>query len=77
MDNAHRYALLGPVSVDQELRRGRLQAAQVVAPDLRRYVTLAHARQGSLTRASRIVAQLITDTVGRWKGQLGGATAAH
>ncbi|MFD0666715.1 LysR family transcriptional regulator [Ramlibacter sp. MAHUQ-53] len=66
----HLYALLGPFSVNQELRLGRLQAARVVAPDLRRYVTLARPRQGALTQASRIVAGLVMETVQSWKGQL-------
>jgi hypothetical protein len=73
VQHPHLYALLGPFSVDSELRSGRLQAAQVVAPDLRRYVTLAYPRQGSLTRASRIVAQLVGDTVRGWGGRLGPA----
>lgn len=68
--NPHLYALLGPFSVDQELRSGRLQAAKVIAPDLKRYVTLAHPKQGSLTQASRIVSQLIKDTVADWQGQI-------
>lgn len=68
-DNPHLYALLGPFSVDQELRTGRLQAAKVVNPDLKRYVTLAHPRQGQLTQASRVVSQIIRETVAQW-GQL-------
>lgn len=67
-DNKHLYALLGPFSVDQEIRQGRLQAAKVVSPDLKRYVTLARPKQGQLTQASRIVAMLITETVQAWKG---------
>lgn len=66
----HLYALLGPFSVHQEVRQGRLQAARVVAPDLKRYVTLARPRQGQLTQASRIVADLIVSTVSDWDGQL-------
>lgn len=69
-DNPHLYALLGPFSVNQELRIGRLQAAKVIAPDLKRYVTLAHPRQGQLTQASRIVSQLIRETVTAWEGQI-------
>lgn len=69
-DNPHLYALLGPFSIDQELRSGQLQAARVVGPELRRYVTLAQPRQGQLTQASRIVAQLIQDTVKEWGGQM-------
>ena len=66
----HLYALLGPFSVDEELRSGILQAAKVVNPDLKRYVTLASPKQGHFTQASRIVAQLIKETVKGWKGQL-------
>lgn len=69
-DNPHLYALLGPFSVDQELRTGQLRAAKVVSPDLRRYVTLAHPKQGQLTQASRIVSQFIRDTVAGWNGQI-------
>ncbi len=68
--NPHMYALLGPFSVDDELRTGKLQAAKVIAPDLKRYVTLAHPKQGYFTQASRIVSQLIKETVASWKGQL-------
>jgi LysR family nitrogen assimilation transcriptional regulator len=68
--NPHMYALLGPFSVDEELRTGKLQAAKVIAPDLKRYVTLAHPKQGHFTQASRIVSQLIKETVVDWKGQL-------
>ena len=69
-ENAHLYALLGPFSVDQELRAGRLQAARVIGPDLRRYVTLAHPRQGQLTQASRVVSMMIKETVTAWGGQI-------
>lgn len=69
-DNKHLYALLGPFSVSKEIRAGRLQAARVLAPDLKRYVTLARPKQGQLTQASRIVAGLITDTARGWEGQL-------
>lgn len=69
-DNKHLYALLGPFSVNEEVRQGRLQAAKVVAPDLKRYVTLARPRQGQLTQASRIVEGLIRETVAGWQGQL-------
>lgn len=68
--NKHLYALLGPFSVAHELRMGRLQAAKVTAPDLKRYVTLARPKQGQLTQASRIVSNLITETVQSWRGQL-------
>lgn len=69
-DNKHLYALLGPFSVTKEVRMGRLQAAKVVAPDLKRHVTLARPKQGHLIQASRIVAGIIGETVKAWKGQL-------
>ncbi|MBL0421855.1 LysR family transcriptional regulator [Ramlibacter sp. AW1] len=64
----HLYALLGPFSVSSDIRLGRLQAAKVIAPDLKRYVTLARPRQGQLTQASRIVADLIASMVDVWTG---------
>jgi LysR family transcriptional regulator, nitrogen assimilation regulatory protein len=69
-DNPHLYALLGPFSVDQELHTGKLQAAKITEPDLKRYVTLAHPKQGQLTQASRIVSHLIRETVIGWQGQI-------
>jgi DNA-binding transcriptional LysR family regulator len=65
------YALLGPFSVEQELRAGRLQAARIVSPELKRHVTLALPRHGQITQASRIVSQVIQETVRGWGGQLG------
>lgn len=64
------YALLGPFSVNKEIRAGRLQAARLVSPDLKRYVTLARPKQGQLTKASRIVSDLIREIVDGWKGNL-------
>lgn len=68
--NPHMYALLGPFSIDDELKIGKLQAAKVIGPDLKRYVTLALPKQGHFTEVSRIVAKLIKDTVADWDGQL-------
>ncbi|QBK03440.1 LysR family transcriptional regulator [Hylemonella gracilis] len=70
IDNPNLYALLGPFSIDEELRQGKLQAAKLVAPDLKRYVTLAHPKWGQLTQASRIVSQLICETVQTWGGRM-------
>ncbi|MEY2861821.1 MAG: hypothetical protein RL392_2279 [Pseudomonadota bacterium] len=64
------YALLGPFSVDEALRSGSLVASKVVNPDLKRYVTLAHPKQGHFTKAGRIVSSIITQTVASWGGQL-------
>jgi LysR family nitrogen assimilation transcriptional regulator len=69
-DNHHLYALLGPFAFHDELRAGRLQAAKVISPELKRYVTLAHPKQGTLTKACRIVSEIIIATVLKWRGQL-------
>jgi DNA-binding transcriptional LysR family regulator len=68
--NPNLYALLGPFSVAEALRSGSLVASKVVNPDLKRYVTLAHPKQGHFTKAGRIVSSLITQTVASWGGQL-------
>lgn len=68
--NPHMYALLGPFSIDEELRLGKLQAAKITNPDLKRFVTLAHPKQGQFTQACRVVSKLIKDTVAEWEGQL-------
>ncbi|MFO6420838.1 LysR family transcriptional regulator [Hylemonella sp. W303a] len=70
VDHPNLYALLGPFSIDEELRQGKLQAAKLVGPELKRYVTLAHPKWGQLTQASRIVSRLIRETVQSWGGQL-------
>ena len=68
--SAHLYSLLGPFSIADELRSGRLQAARIVNPDCRRHVTLSLPKQGQLTPASKIVARLIRETVEGWGHQL-------
>ncbi len=68
--NPSLYALLGPFSVAEALRSGSLVASKVVNPDLKRYVTLAHPKQGHFTKAGRIVSSIITQTVESWGGQL-------
>ncbi|WP_039852047.1 LysR family transcriptional regulator [Hylemonella gracilis] len=70
LDQPNLYALLGPFSIDEELRQGKLRAAKLVTPELKRYVTLAHPKWGQLTQASRIVSRLIRETVQSWGGQL-------
>lgn len=59
-----------PCWVRSRLTRNSAQAAKVVNPDLKRYVTLAHPKQGHFTQASRIVSRLVRETVEGWKGQL-------
>jgi LysR family nitrogen assimilation transcriptional regulator len=66
----HLYSLLGPFSIADELRAGRLQAARIVNPDCRRHVTLSLPKQGQRTAASKIVARLIKETVEGWGSQL-------
>lgn len=68
--SAHLYSLLGPFSIADELRSGRLQAARIVNPDCRRHVTLSLPKQGQLTPASKIVARLVRETVEGWGHQL-------
>jgi DNA-binding transcriptional LysR family regulator len=60
------YSVLGPFSMAEEMRSGGLQAARIVGPDLRRYVTLALPKQGQLTPAARVVAKLIGETDEPW-----------
>jgi LysR family transcriptional regulator, nitrogen assimilation regulatory protein len=73
-NNPHMYALLGPFSVNEELRQGRLQSAKVIAPDLKRYVTLAMPKQGHITQASKTVADIVKSTVVGWGNQLSPST---
>jgi LysR family nitrogen assimilation transcriptional regulator len=64
------YSLLGSISISEELKTGHLQASRVVAPDLKRYVTLALSKRGRTTQAARVVADIIQKTVENWGGQL-------
>ncbi len=64
------YSLLGSFSIADELRAGQLQVSRVVAPDLKRHVTLALPKQGQLTAASRVVSRLIRETVAAWGHRL-------
>ena len=56
------YTVLGPFSMSAELATGRLQASKLVKPDLSRHVTLAFPKQGKLSPACRLVAELIQIT---------------
>lgn len=64
------YSILGPYSIAAERRTGRLQATQLVRPDLCRHVTLALPKHGKLSPASRTVAELIQNLVEGWGRQL-------
>jgi DNA-binding transcriptional LysR family regulator len=64
------YSILGPYSIAPEVRGGRLQATQLVRPDLCRHVTLALPRQGKQTPACRVVAETVQQLVQGWGQQL-------
>lgn len=70
LENHHLYALLGPFAFHDELSKGKLQAAKIVSPELKRYVTLARPKHGSLTKASRLVSEVIIETVSTWGGRI-------
>lgn len=64
------YSVLGPYSIAAELQDGRLQASQLVEPDLLRHTTLALPRQGKLSPACRIVAEVVQQLTATWGNQL-------
>lgn len=64
------YSVIGPYSIDAELRQGRLQASRLVNPGLVRHVTLALPRHGKLTQACRVVGDAIEALTQSWGGQL-------
>ena len=70
------YSILGPYSIASEVRGGRLQATQLVRPDLCRHVTLALPRQGKQTPACRVVAETVQQLVQGWGQQLTEPAAA-
>lgn len=70
------YSILGPYSIAPELRGHRLQATRLVKPDLCRHVTLAMPRQGKLSPACRVVAEMLQELVASWGQQLTEPAAA-
>jgi LysR family transcriptional regulator, nitrogen assimilation regulatory protein len=64
------HSVLGPYSIADDLRRGRLQASKLVRPDLARHVTLAFPRHGKLSPAARVVAATVQALVKSWGQQL-------
>ncbi len=64
------YSVLGPYSIADDLRRGRLQASKLVRPALSRHVTLAFPKQGKLSPAGRVVAEMVQALVKSWGQQL-------
>jgi LysR family nitrogen assimilation transcriptional regulator len=64
------YSVLGPYSIAEELRSGRLHATRLIRPDLVRHVTLAFRKQGKMLPAVRVVADRIQQLVRSWDDQL-------
>ncbi|MDQ0016758.1 DNA-binding transcriptional LysR family regulator [Variovorax boronicumulans] len=64
------YSVLGPYSITAELQSGRLQASKLVKPDLLRHVTLAFPKQGKLSPACRVVAEIVQQLVESWGNEL-------
>jgi LysR family nitrogen assimilation transcriptional regulator len=64
------YSVLGPYTIADDLRSGRLQASKLVRPDLCRHVTLALPKQGKLSPACRVVAKTVQQLVESWGQQL-------
>lgn len=64
------YAILGPYSMTAEMRSGRLQASQIVRPDLTRHTTLAMPKQGKLSPACRVVADVVQQLTQGWGHRL-------
>jgi DNA-binding transcriptional LysR family regulator len=64
------YTVLGPYAMTAEVQSGRLRASKLVRPDLSRHVTLALPKQGKLTAAVRLVAELIQQITAGWGRQL-------
>jgi DNA-binding transcriptional LysR family regulator len=64
------YSVLGPYTIAEELRSGRLQASRLVNPDLRRHVVLALPQHGKLSPACRVVVQVVQELVAAWGQRL-------
>lgn len=64
------HSILGPYAVAREVQRGELQASKLVKPDLCRHLTLAIPRQGKLSQACRVVAEMVCHLVESWGHQL-------
>lgn len=64
------YSVLGPYSMATELESGRLRASQLVNPDLTRHVTLALPKQGKLSPACRVVAEVVQRLTQSWGNRL-------
>ncbi|WP_284615108.1 LysR family transcriptional regulator [Aquabacterium humicola] len=64
------YSVLGPYSIAADLKSGRVQASQLVRPDLCRYVSLSFPKQGKLSPACRVVARTLEQLVESWDHRL-------
>jgi DNA-binding transcriptional LysR family regulator len=64
------YSVLGPYSIAEELKSGRVQATRLVRPELCRYVALSFPKQGKLSPACRVVAQTLEHFVESWGHQI-------
>lgn len=64
------YSVLGPYSIADDVRSGRVQASKLVRPELCRHVTLSFPKQGKLSPACRVVAHTIEQLVEAWGHQL-------
>jgi len=64
------YSVLGPYSITSEVESGRLQASKLVKPDLFRHVTLALPKQGKLSAACRVVAEIVQELIKSWGSNL-------
>ncbi len=64
------YSVLGPYSIADDVRSGRVQATKLVRPELCRHVTLSFPKQGKLSPACRVVAHTIEQLVEAWGHQL-------
>lgn len=71
------YSILGPYSAMADIKSGRLQASKLVKPDLSRHVTLALPKQGKLSPAARVVAEILQALVASWGNQLVDAQDRH
>ncbi len=64
------FSVLGPYSVEAEVRQGLLQATRIVEPGLQRHVALAFPSQGKQSAAARVVAEAIRTLARSWGDQL-------
>lgn len=64
------YSVLGPYSVTAEIQSGRLKASKIVKPELVRHVTMALPKQGKLSPACRVVAEIVETLIESWGNHL-------